>query len=280
MKLKKIVANSFLFNLFSLARFSHARKYLIKAMLYRPDPYKTYVLSRNKQRSLCIWALKQIKHRHAHYEDDLYFWNLGQEQWLANLDHIHGLYEYLKGSFESLYACSCKNKTVLDIGGYIGDSARYFLRQGAHKVIIYEPVPKNVVCMQHNLKDYQSQIEIIAKAVADQDGEITIPSNYPPGHIGFGNTTGRYSLQVQTETFTSILQHTQVDLAKIDCEGYEKHLLDVPNDLLRKIPYWIIEIHHPSISEQLKQKFIQAGFTHKPVQVPHEHVGIDHFQLT
>lgn len=279
MGIQELLSKFFLFNLFDLARFSHAKKYLFKRVTRGIDPYSAFVLSKNRERPLCIWAIQQIKHRKQHVTDDLYVWELGGEKWVANLDHIHGLYEYLQGSFHEFYRCECQNKTVLDIGGYIGDSARYFLKQGAAKVIIYEPCLKNVDCMRHNLKEHAEVVKIIPKGVSEHCGAMTIHSNYPEGHIGFGNREGRYQLNVEGESFHSILSNHQVDVAKVDCEGYEKYLLEVENGLLRRIPYWMIELHDGMTTDMITQKFLSAGFEKIPIAVPEEHQGISHFRL-
>jgi hypothetical protein len=42
---------------------------------------------------------------------------------------------------------SVKNKTVVDIGGNIADSAIYFALWGANKIVCIEPLPKN--CERH-----------------------------------------------------------------------------------------------------------------------------------
>ncbi len=279
MSIQDLMAKSFLVNLFALARFSHAKKYVFKALARKVDPYTTFVLSKDKQRSLCIWAIKQIKHRGLRMQDDLYVWDLGGEKWLANLDHIHGLYEYLTEGFDAQYGCPCAGKVVLDIGGYIGDTARYFLKRGAREVIVYEPVEKNVVCLRHNLAHDQERVQIIPKGIAGHDGAITILSNYPPGHIGFGNRDGRYSLSVSVESFSTILSRVQADIAKVDCEGNEKYLLDVDSSLLRRIPYWMIEVHAQPLRNQLARLFERAGFEAVSMQMPPNHLPVYHYRL-
>jgi FkbM family methyltransferase len=152
----------------------------------------------------------------------------------------------------------------LDIGGYIGDTARYFLKRGAHKVIIYEPVAKNVRCLAANLASYQKNVEIIPKGIGEQDGIVTFRSHVPPGHIGFGFAEGDYILSFEVESFTTLLNRVHADIIKVDCEGHEKHLLTLDPSWLRKIPYWMIEIHSGQLKEQLSRLFSQAGFEEKP----------------
>lgn len=275
--IQKLLAKSFLFNLFALARFSHAKKYLLKVCRGRPDAYTTFVLAKDKQKSLCIWAIQQVKHRKKHVSDDLYLWELGGEMWLANLDHIHGLHEYLVEGFDAQYLCDYIGKVVLDIGGYIGDTARYFLKNGARKVVVYEPINKNVACLNFNLA--QMPVEVIPKGVGSQNGKVTIQSNYPPGHIGFGNLEGRYSASFEVESFSTLLSKIQADIVKVDCEGNEKYLLEVDPSLLRKIPYWMIEVHSHRLTLQLENLFLRAGFEQKAVRKLSGHVGVYHYSL-
>lgn len=277
MWVKALLERSFLFNLFRLARFSHAKKYLLKAYKGRPDPYSTFVLSKDRQSSLCIWAIQQIRHRKERVANDLYLWELGGEQWLANLDHVHGLYEYLVEGFDAQYHCDCVGKIVLDIGGYIGDTARYFFKKGARKVVIYEPIAKNVECISYNLA--QKEVEVVAKGIGGHDGTITIQSNYPPGHIGFGNREGRYFSSFEVESFSTILSTTEADIIKVDCEGHEKFLLDVEPSLLRKISYWMIEVHSHALAQQLENLFLHAGFKQKVATSLPGHFGVYHYCL-
>lgn len=273
------ITNSFLFNLFKLARFSYAKKYLLKDSRVPHDLYKMHVPAKHKQGTLSIWVLKQIKHRKKKCQDDLYFWDFGAESWLGNLNHVQGLYEYLSGAFDDFYKYEYQGKTVLDVGGYIGDSARYFCKKGARKVVVYEPVDTNLLCMKHNLKQYQNHVEIHPKAVGNKDGDITIASDHPPGDTGFGYGHGDYIVKVQSQSFTSILTHTEADVAKIDCEGYERYLLDVPNELLRRIPYWIIEVHGEELRKQLQAKFTEAQFKKKKISDAAEKQAVDHYYL-
>jgi hypothetical protein len=52
----------------------------------------------------------------------------------------------------------------------------------------------------------------------------------------------------------------EFEVAKVDCESCEKHLLSLPDDLIRKIPKWVIECHGPGTLRQLGEKFLVSGF--------------------
>ncbi|MCM8808393.1 MAG: hypothetical protein NC926_10750, partial [Candidatus Omnitrophica bacterium] len=57
----------------------------------------------------------------------------------------------------------------------------------------------------------------------------------------------------------------KVDIAKVDCEGCEKFLVSVDDDLIKQISEWIIECHSLEISRLIFKKFIKNGFKLKGV---------------
>jgi hypothetical protein len=78
--------------------------------------------------------------------------------------------------------------------------------------------------------------------------------------LGFGLTDkGENTLTIDTKSATNIISQSQADIAKIDCEGAEINLADVPRDILRLIEFYIIETHTKVIQETITKKF-EAGF--------------------
>lgn len=205
--------------------------------------------------------LDLIKYRSKHVEDDFYQWKVSKKCLYANFMQFIGLYEeYLKGVFHSHYAFPWWGKRVLDVGGFVGDSALYFLENGAKHVVIYEPLAKNIKALTYNLKSYQSQVEVYQKAVAQKEGRFILASSEPVGSLGFGIEEGKHQIECEGITFTTLLSQHPFDVVKIDCEGAEKYLSDVNENLIKSIPYWIIETHHPRIYISINQLFTHYGF--------------------
>ncbi len=267
------------FNLYRHVRFKHLARYLYQRLSKSIDPYVTHVLSK-EGKWVSIWSLNQLKNRQERVIDDLYIWELGGRKWLANLDQVHGLYEYLSGAFEIAYQTDFTNKRVLDIGGYVGDSALFALQKGAKEIIIYEPVKKNIQAMLFNLKEVQNQVKIIPKALGHQNQVLEIFSETPGGHVGFGfSGKGSYHLKVDAETISTILDAHPVDIVKIDCEGGEKALLSAEQATLRKVPLWMIETHQEDILVQMNKKFEESGFQVIRGPWPNKTCGISHYRL-
>ena len=101
---------------------------------------------------------------------------------MGYLIHFRVLCEPLENDYKVF---DYKNKTVLDVGGYIGYSSVLFSRWGAKKVIIYEAQKENIPIIKENLKINKVNGEVYNLAVSDKDGEIELTYDRL-GTIGFG----------------------------------------------------------------------------------------------
>jgi len=109
-----------------------------------------------------------------------------------------------------------RDKTVLDVGAGCGESAFFFLKHNARKVICVEPNPAAVECLQENV------------------------------------TRNGWNVQVLGEPFSlEMLDTLQFDCMKMDCEGCESALLEYEKPL----PPSIIELHSTDLLIQFKRKF-------------------------
>lgn len=125
-------------------------------------------------------------------------------------------------------------KKVLDVGGYLGETAYLFHKWGASCVVVYEP-----------------------DDVLSKHAELTLRLNGVNGrlHKAFvGEPCSAKSVDWQT------VLNEGFDVAKVDCEGCEGFLLYVPDEVLRRVPYWVIECHDYETYRRLEEKFTKAGF--------------------
>lgn len=109
-----------------------------------------------------------------------------------------------------------QGKTVLDVGAGSGETACFFFKHGASKVICIEPIHSKCEEIRDNAKQLQWNVEIRDKkfTLSDLEG--------------------------------------QIDFAKIDCEGGEKILLDTRINIL--FPF-CVEIHSLELVEEFKKRF-------------------------
>lgn len=153
---------------------------------------------------------------------------------------------------------SVEGKIVLDIGGFIGESALYFISKGAKKVIISEPVPENVDIIKNNIQRNSIQnVEILDYGVGDEDGFITV--NYDEFGADFGRTDGTKSVNIKVRHINEFLKLSP-DLVKFNCEGCERFILNADRDLILNIPEWYIQTHTFELQNQIKSLMLSLGF--------------------
>lgn len=159
-----------------------------------------------------------------------------------------------------IYACDCFNKVVLDIGGYQGETAVFFSRMGAKKVVIYEPVVSHHELIKRNMLLNGVTAELHEEGIGNVDGTQTI--HYETTGIGFGTLSkGQYDMEIKVRNVASVLEESHADVAKLDCEGAEDSLVNVPSEVIRKIDLYIVEVHTDKTREAIIRKFNNSGFS-------------------
>jgi len=142
--------------------------------------------------------------------------------------------------FEKMYKVFNFTGRVLDVGGSLGETAFLFRKWGAVEVVVYEP--------DHVLAQFARK-------------NLLLNSVKGVVHEAFVNN----SCSDKNISWAEVLQE-KFDVAKVDCEGCENSLLNQPEDLIKKVPKWVIECHSSHTLRQLGDKFLAAGFivTFKP----------------
>lgn len=155
---------------------------------------------------------------------------------------------FIKELADGIYRCDCAEKTVLDIGGFEGETAAYFYSLGAKKVIVYEPIPAYFKKIEQNMSRNGFDAELHNQGIGAENGTAKIE---------FCDKESVCSIK----STALVLSESHADIAKIDVEGAEEALCDVPNDILRSISLYMIEVHSKPIRDRLVEKFVSAGFS-------------------
>ncbi len=255
-------------------------KHLLRALAGRAKKRPAGIELRDPSFHEILFLSEVRGYRKELVDEDLYRWEVHGKNYYATHIQFEELFlEYLAGIFTDIYAFDWTQKTVLDIGGFIGDSALYFLANGAKHCVICEPLPENVKALHHNLQHHVEKITIIQKALALEEGLVTLYSNCPQGSAEFGRMKGNHQVKCEGTTILTLLQRDRFDVVKLDCEGAEECLLPIAEEVLRSVPYWIIETHGSEIHQNILNKFERSRFekTRDAVITPTVHVL--HFQM-
>ena len=129
-----------------------------------------------------------------------------------------------------------KGKAVLDLGADYGSTAWFFLNKGAKSVVAVEGDPGRAKTLATNSVKY-----------------------------GFSSFEETISSPKDIERF---LENYQFDVAKVDIEGAEANLLNCKNELLEKVPLWMIESHSDVLTLSISRRFEELGFNVKKAREP------------
>ncbi len=173
---------------------------------------------------------------------------------VGNLGIVYALFDVAGG----VYDCECLGKIVLDIGGFQGETAAYFSSIGAKKVIVYEPVASHQKFIKTNMTLNNVNAELHEEGIGNMNGNQIV--HYESFSLGFGLGKGPKSVEIRIRDIAEIIKNSNADIAKLDCEGAEIALLQVPIQILRRISYYMVEVHSSKILELVIQKFITSGF--------------------
>ena len=164
---------------------------------------------------------------------------------------------------QKLYSnISVKNKTVIDVGGGVGDSALLFRTLGAKKVIMIEPEPVFFESAKQNIelnKELQN-IEIHNLVLSSTIG-IYMIDHKQSGDLGEINESKENGVPIPKITIDKFLSnyHEQNFVLKMDCESCEYDvLLPISEDILRKFEQIFIEFHNGCLN--ISQRLEKSGF--------------------
>jgi len=124
---------------------------------------------------------------------------------------------------------SYKDKTVLDLGADYGSTAYYFLKKGAIKVIAVEGDKSFSLRLAQNYGK-NSRVVCILKWISCSKDIEELVKLYPS------------------------------DIVKVDIEGAEIYIAEVPSEVLLSVKEWLIETHTEEIYNELSKLFLSLGF--------------------
>lgn len=159
-----------------------------------------------------------------------------------------------------------KGKVVLDIGGYVGDTAAFFKGWGAKKIIVYEPQKANIDYIKKNVELNKINAEIYPFSVWKRSGKLTFWVDQKSiGTSTFGLHPGKTKVVLKTISWKKVVKDAArkgVEIAKVNCEGAEKFMPSAGSES-KKIPFWIVETHARDIKKRLIEYFTKISFDYR-----------------
>ena len=141
--------------------------------------------------------------------------------------------------------------TVVDVGAFVGDhTVAYSHKVGkAGKVFAYEPNPTAFQCLVHNTNG-MSNVFGFCHALGASDGVAGLVGEHASSYISHNNAELGPVIQVRRLDIDAAL-FGQLDLIKIDVEGYELNALKGMELLIAKFhPKMVVEINEIALKRQ------------------------------
>lgn len=165
---------------------------------------------------------------------------------------------------------------VVDAGAYIGDHTIAYAKKVTHSgaVFAFEPNKEAFECLEYNMRNYP-QVQCFNHGLGDKFGRIGV--NTSCDNVGMS-----FIQQGNDVTIMPIddLNLYQVDLIKIDCEGFELNILKGAINTLKKFkPKLVIEINSGALNregvtpEHVYSFLRELGYKYKNIYSNHELTG-------
>jgi FkbM family methyltransferase len=181
--------------------------------------------------------------------------------------NVQLLYSLGAEDFEMMYGyLDVKDKTVADIGAYLGETTVLFARMGARHIHAYEPLFFEYV--EFNLK-----LNNITNATVHPYGVFIEEDTYGVAITGSGSGLLAGSTQIKVMP----IEEAIADVVKMDCEGCEWSLLSIPCDVIKRAEEYAIEIHGPE--PLIVRKLEKCGFLAKLCTRLAPQISIWHFKM-
>ena len=148
---------------------------------------------------------------------------------------------------------SVQDKTVVDVGAYLGETAIRFMGMGAKNVICYEPYKSGALIEANCVLNEIKKVKVVRAAISASRGRHFNPGLFNHGTTEFEETGG----EGRTMTLEDIAAKDAV--LKLDCEGAEHEILSTAsNATIRKFSAIMMEAHERI--DDLVQRLVECGF--------------------
>lgn len=137
---------------------------------------------------------------------------------------------FIGGKYENCYrGLNFEGKTILEIGADVGSTASYFLKNKAKRVISVE-----------GNSTYFNRLEENSQKLGNEPVFLMVDNK---------------------EKLESLLNSYKPDILHMDCERCEKLLLDIKDEILKRIPEYEIEVHtSKELLQNLMEKFLDLNY--------------------
>ena len=187
---------------------------------------------------------KEFYNRIEKINDNLYRY----KDYLLPVNHFESSVFYHRHSIDKLKTLGkIRNKNIIDVGGFVGDSAIIFSKYTDKNVYTFEASPENFEIVEKTLElNKTANVIPVNIALGDKVDDVL----YITGSSSCKTTTSHKCENAETikaTTLDSYIEKNNIDvgLIKVDIEGFEqKFLKGAENTIKTQKPALLISIYH------------------------------------
>lgn len=174
------------------------------------------------------------------------------KHYLLPIRHFEASVFYYKHGIDCICnLSSIRNKDILDVGGFIGDSILILKPLTDKSVISFEAVSQNYELMKRTVEMNRFENVVLEKmALGSKRGEVTIELAGSASSLN-PNTTAKATGEekVQMDTLDSYMEHSgkelDIGLIKVDIEGAEQDFMAGAKKTIERFrPVLLMSIYH------------------------------------
>ena len=143
----------------------------------------------------------------------------------------------------------------IDIGANNGNYAKLLLKETVAKVIAFEPLPFKYLEMVQNLSEYADRCTFVNKGVGAQTETLKLHYDETESELAsfseevknvsyIDNNSSLDVDVISLDEYCSLNQISEIDLIKIDTEGFEKEVFEGAKQTYNKIQPKFIQIEY------------------------------------
>ncbi len=175
------------------------------------------------------------------------------KDYLLPINHFEASVFYYQNGITNIENEKLKNKDIVDVGGYIGDSAIIFSKYTNKKVYSFEPSSKNIELMNKTISmNKKDNIVPVNLGLESKSQEIKIPLEVSVliRTDAAADTKDLSEETSETAKITTLDQYVSenkldVGLIKVDIEGAEQDFLKgAENTIKQQKPFLLLSIYH------------------------------------
>ena len=179
-----------------------------------------------------------------------------------------------------------RDKCILDLGAFIGDSSLVLSTYTNRGVFAFEPSRENYAALEKTISLNQNcRITPIKAAIGEKSGEVSFPVRFGMG-LSLNSESQELKKQIEMEKVPLISvdeyvlhNNLQVGLIKVDIEGYEQNFLKGAERTLRaQRPALLLSMYHCAsdfFNLKILLEEMNLGYRFKVHKEVNEHIHYD-----